>query len=100
MGFTSIRSALQIDSMDAELRNSIWNILDEMVFGALVPDYGNLTEEPYYSFYRSFWSEFFKEPVRDMPDDWHYWLSAVNTRYGKFPWYKVYDFCEFTVQRF
>ncbi|WP_159107344.1 AbiJ-NTD4 domain-containing protein [Azospirillum sp. B506] len=100
MGFTPIRSALQIDSMDAELRNSIWNIIDEVVFEFMTADYGDLRTEPCFSFYRSFWSDFFKEPARDMPLNWANCIYAIRMRYEKYEWFRVYDFCEFVVQKF
>jgi hypothetical protein len=34
MGITEVRSVIQRDSMTAELRNSLWNILDQKVWRA------------------------------------------------------------------
>src|SRR2546427_219458 len=87
MGFKPVRSAFQVDAMDDNLRNSLWNnfydtpIRSEIQFSLLL------------------WKDFFKKPLfNDLM------LLSIEEHiqeiYFKLKWYEVYDFIEFVANIF
>lgn len=98
MGLTEARTALQVDDMDEALRNSIWNILDMLVwtpnFG--VDQYGRIRGN-HNGVSRFIWADFFKLPVDSRPSRPKDVLARIRTSYGDLAWYEVYDFVEFMI---
>ncbi|OUM06554.1 hypothetical protein BW686_15795 [Pseudomonas syringae] len=101
-GITPSVKAIQLEAIDIELRNSIWNIL--LIF------YWNTYRSAEHERHSSFkhvegsnldslamriWSSFFKAPLDDMQPQWLSYLETVRKIYFSFEWYKVYDFIEF-----
>ena len=96
IGITAVRDALQGRSLDETTRSRLWSALAVSV--PLVTD----VRRPWHrswigEFYEQIWSEFFKEPVDDMPatqEEIRNQLKAVILR-GE--WHEVYDLVEFTL---
>jgi hypothetical protein len=96
--FKPIKDVVQIESMDDDLRNSLWSALkthywDAARFG--YPNYGNV-ELKYLC--TQLWFNFFKKPIDTLPDEWTVVNSMLRGIFFKFEWYEVYDFIEFIVQ--
>ena len=53
---------IQVDSMDEELRISLWNALDLLMFHSERIDEG-LPNEARYNLFRYLWSNYFKKPM-------------------------------------
>lgn len=88
----TFKECFQIDSMNIELRNSIWNSLYVKI-------------EIFYSeFYDDVVSNFFKEPldIEDHLDSWGEFnkkekLQKIKSKFDKLAWNRVYDFIEYIV---
>lgn len=102
MGYRPIREALQVEDMDAALRNRIWNCVYTHVFATIRWD--RISGKTYSKNYRiccSIWTDFFKERIDRIPryvDDISQILGSAIT--GEFAWYEVFDFLEFLFQNY
>ena len=100
-GLKPVAKIIQIDSMNSELRNSLWNTLDETVW---FPD--NFTHDEKSGtrpFSHALWFHFFKEPIDSRPSRNFQILAKIRDHFFSCEWFEVYDFLEFVVgyyQRF
>jgi len=89
IGKTPSRTALQVDSVDEPLKNSIWNVV-----------YLYYTQTPHFSHFgtlaRSLAVDYLKIPVDSLPDSDYRCYQHVNAFYfsGIADWWIFYDFIE------
>jgi hypothetical protein len=97
IGKTPIKKVLQIDSMDHDLRNSLWNVLLEFYLDRLRQiDIGRPSFRHIYNFFAVLWSDFFILPLDDLPSISRQILSHLkNWFFQQARWHEVYDFIEF-----
>ncbi|WP_228518618.1 AbiJ-NTD4 domain-containing protein [Methylophilus sp. 13] len=87
---------IQIETMNNALRNSLWNVLDMMLWSTK-----NFTSADSYRvagikpFSRFLWANYFKLPVDKRPQHGYEILEAIRNYYFKASWNEVYDFIEF-----
>ncbi len=99
MGISQVSDVIQVDGMNDDLRNGIWNVLHTKYFGsegflALVRGTG---EPPIQRFSRTLWSDYFKKPVDDRPNSNYLILMYFRDYFFKCDWHEIYDFVEFCV---
>ena len=117
MGFKPVKTVIQVDSMDVELRNGLWNALTLFYWKHLdykthftylkeVSRYDRYTPNPTDEFADlivDLWLDYFKRSLHDLPESWQaksypsqktvyeemrgYFFSCI--------WYEVYDLLEF-----
>jgi len=90
-----VKSVIQINDMDIDLRNSLWNALtlcywDEM---ARVFSYSFEDED----FVKKIWVYHFKKPLDTLQDVWFHIHKKIKEQYDGLKWYEVYDFIEYVV---
>jgi hypothetical protein len=98
---------MQIDSMDDELRNRLWNVL--------VLFYWNRVQRTDYRNYRILsdsknkdihalclfiWDGYFGKAVDTLKDDWPQTCAEIKDYFFTCPWYEVYDFIEFVANNY
>jgi len=94
------RRLLQTDSIDAALRNRLWNVLS-----ALLPSYREgypFSRQPdaqLCDFCRGLWHNFFKAPIDLIPQWPNEAAVEIRKYYFKCPWNEVYDFIEFVLPK-
>ena len=106
-GYTPVRDTIQLDGMDVQLRNSLWNAL-EMHYWSLVstPDmFGAYSlshprHEGIRLIVRALWIDFFKSPLHTLSNDWGTVKKSLGEHFFKQPWFWVYDFIEFVAQHY
>jgi len=95
-GYTQARTALQIDTIEAPLRNRLWNVVSQYW----------LREGDWYRSPRGFarsradrlWSDYFKLAEDTVPDIYQDYYQRVRDFYfDEAPWYGVYDFLEYVL---
>jgi DNA-binding transcriptional ArsR family regulator len=103
-GMKPVPVVAQVDGMNDELRNSLWNALDAafwstsgFVFGRS-GGYGEIEE-----FSRLLWFHHFKEPVDSRPGYGHtdrgsQILKQIRSHFFRCEWNEVYDLLEFVVR--
>lgn len=96
-GLTAVAQAIQTEGMSEELRNSIWNALDQFLWqrnGFLQVQHG---QAQMYSFSHALWFHFFKLPADQRPDYPLAILNEIRKFFFGCEWYQVYDFLEWVV---
>ena len=93
---------LQVDSIDAELRNGLWSCFYEIVLkefkGPENYPYGRTHQvigSNMESVFTTVWLSHFKRPTDEMPNDVNDVIDIVRKRFFVVDWNEVYDFIEF-----
>lgn len=99
MGIRSLRDALQSDSMDAALRNRLWNVLTNDIWSRRRFRYGDLDSlegsASLNRFVRALWQLHFKVPLDTLGHWWHEGYQDIRSHFMECPWWAVYDFLDF-----
>ncbi len=99
-GHRPVKDIIQIEKMDDSLRNSVWNVLDLLVWANGDFLGGKYGESGIKQFARALLADFFKEPRDTLSERNTEVFKFVRDRYFDFEWYEVYDFIEYTVEYF
>lgn len=94
-GIKPVKSIIQVDSIDADLRNKLWNTLAEICLtvtnsylGISIPGYTQ-------ALLNKLWHDYYKKPIDTMPDDWNKIYNEIRQYFFACKWFEVYDFIEF-----
>lgn len=93
-GYKPIKDALQIDGMDSDLRNSLWNLLELHYLPTLWNAQRNRRTEPLLRL----WMNFFKSPIDTINTYRYRNMEVIRKFFFECQWYEVYDFLEFIAQ--
>ncbi|ARA75124.1 hypothetical protein B5S52_04155 [Pectobacterium brasiliense] len=105
MGVRPIQKVIQRESIDNDLRISLWNALQITVWDKWLLDYSSKSKVS--STVKRIWGHFFKLPIDKIPDFHHinYIPSTGKDAHGiirdsffEMKWWELYDFLEFVVQ--
>lgn len=105
-GIKPIKSFMQVDSMDDDLRNGLWDnvticywdkVKDELSFNAYLQLDLN---KPIVRLIKFLWHKYFKEPIDTINSEWHITYEKIREYYFKSAWYEVYDFIEFITNNY
>lgn len=107
VGATTPKEVLQLNSIDRELRNFLWNaFLEEFLYKWSTSTGNNYTkhESAYSKICRLIWRDFYKNPMDEIPQSEYYSYSEVYTdtfrNYMKDKvytgnWFEIYNLIEF-----
>src|SRR5437899_7026816 len=95
MGFRPVRDALQVDSMDEDLRVSLWNAVGGFFFRELADNSVIRKVRSADSLLAKLWVNFFKRPLDDRPSGWREARLVLRNFFFSCAWHEVYDFIEF-----
>ncbi len=88
---------IQLDDIDEDLRNSLWNVLS-IFYWEEMKDY-QLSDDPDFNlFCKKIWMYYFKKPLDQMDDIWRYTLNELKEYFFNTYWHEVYSFMEFIAQ--
>jgi hypothetical protein len=105
IGITPVEKAIQIGSIDAALRNSLWSLLTVLYWNTFDRDKYDFGDRVDYiqasnlrGLFQSLWLHFFKKPIDAIPT--YYYdedggLAVLRNYFFGAKWYEVYDFIEF-----
>jgi hypothetical protein len=108
-GYTPVKNAVQLESIDDELRNALWSVLtlhywdtvrwneEFMNRRRLLSSIGN---ESMQALCQRLWLHFFKKPLDTLPGDFDEVYGRLRTFFFDSKWYEVYDFIEFVAQQY
>lgn len=106
MGFTPVKELIQVESMDNDLRNGLWNTFESIIAGPGI----SVCENTYMNVYKpsnifekfmiNQWCNFFKYPLSKMPEFFNSWFKRIEILFSEMKWYQIYDFIEFVAQNF
>jgi hypothetical protein len=103
MGLRPISRALQIDSMDAALRNGLWNACG-IYWDTVSVTIGDIYPNPRLKIIewqklmilvKELWRTQLKKPLDEMDERWPNLRHAIKAAFYDLPWNEVYDFIEF-----
>jgi hypothetical protein len=90
MGIVPVRTALQVDSMDDALRNSLWNLLDERIWRW----YAKKESTAATSVLRNLWADHFKHPLDSMSPNRYDVIKEIRAYFFSASWNSIYDLFE------
>jgi hypothetical protein len=93
-GLRPIKTQMQIDDMDAELRNALWNALTIHYWHKVTGEWISHNDEINILLTR-LWHGYFKLPIDTLNDYWKTTYKEVREYFFKSKWFEVYDFIEF-----
>ncbi len=91
MGITAVSKVIQRESMDDDLRNTLWSLV-KIYF---------LDENQYLSHFTTFmkdtWFSYLKLPIDTLSDDPENFVEKIREYFFHVDWYEVYNLLEFVV---
>lgn len=94
-GIKPVKSVVQVDSMDKELRNSLWNALS-IYYWDKMENCGHLSScEDINFLFKLLWYSYLKKPLDTLDDYWQRTYGEIREYFFQCPWNEVYDFIEF-----
>ncbi|WP_375471883.1 AbiJ-NTD4 domain-containing protein [uncultured Nostoc sp.] len=99
-GLKPISEIIQIDSMNDDLRNSLWNVLSTNFFlqYSKFVQVGIVTHIDV--FIKFLWDKYFKYPLDNLPTRPRESVNWLLKYFQNCQWYEVYDFLEITINYF
>ena len=85
---------IQIDSIDQELKNGIWNILCMFLTEPMEKSQW-ISDSGYKGFIESIWFSFFKEPIDQIPYYTERITQELRKRFFTWDYLEIYDFIDF-----
>ena len=94
-GLKPVKNIMQVDSMDEDLRNGLWNALtifywNKMKNNKFLSDVADID-----FLFKRLWHNFFKKPLDTLDDYWTDTYNLMRKHFFECAWYEVYDFIEF-----
>lgn len=99
-GYLKPSDVIQKKGMNEDLRISLWNVLDILIWqrrNFLWTQYGEPEME---KFSKALWFSYFKKPIDARPERTWDVLKIIRDYFFKCEWYEVYDFLEFVLDYF
>ena len=97
MGIVNVSTVLQHDSMNDDLRNSLWNVLYKHIWNSVGFIYHDGRYGSIMTFGYNLWVDYFKLPVDIRPDNPEYILKEIRTHFFSVSWNIVYEFMEYVL---
>lgn len=98
-GFKPVKDTIQIDDIDSDLRNGLWNALTIFFWKQMDTDWlGNNKRIEF--FLKKIWHNYFKQPIDTLNDYWPKTRNEIREHFFKCAWFEVYDFLEAVVNNY
>lgn len=98
-GIKPVKKVMQVDSMDEELRNCLWNALSISYWKQVEDDWISNCEK-IDTLLKRLWHNYFKRPIDTLRDYWPDTYKEIREYFFNFRWYEVYDFIEFIANNY
>jgi hypothetical protein len=82
-GFVAPRDVLQLESMDEALRASLWNVVQETVWGKHKSQsgYSYTKHSNLFCLITRYWKDYFKVPINDIPQNINDAIDSVKNAF-------------------
>ena len=98
IGKTHLTKEIQLESIDDELKNGLWNIYDLYILQKIKDEWDYTFEvRPSLFFSNSLWHHYFKKPIDQIPNQFYRVQTEIRTYFFTCEWYNLYDFIEFNI---
>ncbi|MBA7683119.1 hypothetical protein ES703_91477 [subsurface metagenome] len=104
IGKKKVKCDIQLESMDADLRNGLWNIVYLYIFDKCDVDYkdciktNSFQDVDWPTFFQRLWHRFYKLPVDEVSYIYSIMLKDVRDRFFDSDVWGVYDFIDYIGQ--
>lgn len=97
VGIKPIKSVLQVESMDDDLRNGLWNAILKCFFSFFdySKDGGWVSNSKYAFILEVLWKDFYKACVDSIPQHTEHAIAWVRKDFFNRTWHEVYDIVDF-----
>lgn len=98
IGKTPLGKEIQIESIDNDLKNGLWNIYDIYLLSNIKDEFDyqwNINPANFFS--NSMWHHYFKKPIDEIPGGFHRVQAEIRRYFFNAPWHELYDFIEFSI---
>jgi len=95
IGKVSAQKQIQIDSLDDDLKNGLWNGIKTFVIDSLEKNNRYSSASQFDSFCANLWHNYYKLPIDNIPSYHHEAEQFIRTSFYKVEWYVSYDLLEF-----
>jgi len=101
-GLKPVKQTLQIDSMDDDLRNGLWNALSLHYWDRMDLKGGGFLSQHagFETLFKALWLHYFKIPLDTLEDYWPSTYKGIREYFFGCKWYEVYDFIEFVANNY
>lgn len=102
-GLKPVKSVTQIDSMDSDLRNGLWNALTLFYWEHVnIDPYGRWKplNPDILILIKKLWLDYFKKPIDTIVDSWKSTHEEIKNYFFSCEWYEIYDFIEFVASNY
>jgi len=97
MGFEPVKKTIQIDSINDDLRNGLWNVLCIYIWDYM-QEHGDLNKNNI--FIQKIWMFYFKNALDRLSTHWDEIRSIFRKHFFSCAWNKLYDFIEFIASNY
>ena len=98
IGRSKIKFEVQLESMDKDLRNGLWNCLQELYWDRMLSSNLNYHRSYEETIVRHLWKDHFKERLDTIPFGVHAIVANLRQRFDNCSPFEVYDLVEFIPQ--
>lgn len=98
MGYKTVKTVLQLESIDDDLRASLWNTLDYWVFSQPNFKYSQHGKPAIEEFSKALWEFHFKKTFDKRPEGGAAIIAFIRSHFFSCQWYEVYDLLEFVIK--
>lgn len=95
-GFTKFKDVIQLETMDIELRNGLWDGI-KIYYLDLMNTFPNSDVD---NLIKLIWHLYFKKPIDTIPRNSSNIYTEIRKYYFECDWYEVYDFIEFITNNY
>lgn len=102
-GHKPIKDVVQLDKMDAELHNSLWNAFDIYYVGRAVEGsatYPTSQRTKFETLIVALGLDYFKRPIDTISENMYTNYLALKNYFFSCKWYEAYDFIEFAANHY
>lgn len=101
-GYKNVREIIQIDSIDENLRNSLWSLLTIHIWDNVHGGHGYYlpSDQEMNALCRRLWFQYYKKPLDTLDNHWLKVLAFLRKYFFECDWYEVYDFVEFVANNY
>jgi hypothetical protein len=99
-GLKPLKQMIQIDSVDEDLKNDLWNCFFNFVVGnSFLAGFTFVLDNKMYRLGELLWLNYFKQPLDTLSNDPSKIYKYIRDYFfdSKREWYEIYDFIEFVV---
>jgi hypothetical protein len=99
MGFRPLKPEIQLEGINYELLNSLWNVLFSYYLNRYSPKVGStyrrVEGSNRHNFARGYYWHFKKMPIDQIETNWIDFLANLREDFFSYKWHRVYSFVEF-----